>query len=120
MLRAVMEGYKVVWPADVRGIDNHVTHDHQIFDLLEFTYEHVALPVSHGFHSYFGHHHFEYDQEAGQRQFADEVNRLFERNGVAFQLKDGQVERLVALSTSMAWHRNGQGSTSTCRGFRRR
>ena len=95
MLRTVMEGFKVIWPADARVMDDEETHDHQVFDLLEFTYEHVALPVPQGFHSYFGHHHYDYDQEEGRRQFAEEVNRLFERNGVAFQLKEGQVERLV-------------------------
>lgn len=95
LLRGVMEGFKVVWPADARVRDDDETHDHQIFDLLEFTFEHVALPVPGGFHSYFGHYHYDYDQEEGRRQFAEEVNRLFERNGVAFQLRDGQVERLV-------------------------
>ena len=43
----------------------------------------------------FQHHHFGYDQDAGRAQFAAEVNRLFERNGIAYQLHDGQVERLV-------------------------
>jgi len=36
-----------------------------------------------------------YDQDAGRAQFAAEVNRLFERNGIAYQLHEGQVERLV-------------------------
>lgn len=47
------------------------------------------------YHSYFSHSHHDYDQEAGRKDLAEEVNRLFERNGIAFQLHDGQVERLV-------------------------
>jgi hypothetical protein len=94
-LRAMMEGFKVIWPEDARRMDDDQTHDHQIFDLLEFAYEHIARPIPGDFHPYFRHYHYEYDQEEGRKQFAEEINRLFERNGVAFQLKDGQLERLV-------------------------
>lgn len=92
-LKSVMEGYKVIWPRRAFGASQPT--DHQVFDLLEFTYEHVAFPISTGLHSYYRHHHYRYDHEAGRQQFAADVNRLFERNGIAYQLHDGQVERLV-------------------------
>jgi hypothetical protein len=92
-LKAAMEGYRIVWPR--RPIGARQATDHQVFDLLEFTYEHVALPISTGLHPYFQHHHYRYDRDLGRQQFAADVNRLFERNGIAFQLHDGQVERLV-------------------------
>jgi hypothetical protein len=94
-LRASMEGFRVIWPEDARVRDDDETSEGQIFDLLEYAYEHIARPVPHGHHSYFGHYHYDYDQAGGRGQFTEEVDRLFERNGVAFQLKDGQVERLV-------------------------
>jgi hypothetical protein len=94
-LKAVMEGYRVIWPRDALVREDLRPSDPQVFDLLEFTYEHVALPIQNSYHSFFQHHHFGYDQGEGRRQFAAEVNRLFERNGIAYQLHDGQVERLV-------------------------
>jgi hypothetical protein len=94
-LRNNMMGYKVIWPSDAKRLDREEISDIQIFDLLEYAWEHVAKPRPGGFHSYFGHSHHDYDQDTGRKQLAEEVNRLFERNGIAFQLKDGQVERLV-------------------------
>ncbi|MFP5231340.1 MAG: hypothetical protein ACLGQX_01795, partial [Acidobacteriota bacterium] len=79
-LKAVMEGYRVIWPRRPFGASQPT--DHQVFDLLEFTYEHVAFPSSTGLHSYFQHHHYRYDRDAGRQQFAADVNRLFERNGI--------------------------------------
>lgn len=94
-LRAAMDGYKVIWPRDAFALEDEEPSDSQVFDLLEFTFEHIARPVPQDFHPFFLHHHYKYDQDGGRRQFAEEVNRLFERNGIAFQLNDGQVERLV-------------------------
>jgi hypothetical protein len=93
-LKAAMDGYRVIWPRDALVQEDNRPSDHQMSDLLEFTYEHVALPVQNSYHSFFQHHHFGYDQGEGRRQFAQEVNRLFERNGIAYQLHEGQVERL--------------------------
>ena len=42
-----------------------------------------------------GHTHYSYNQEAGRTKFEGEVNRLFERNGLAFELKQGQVTRMA-------------------------
>lgn len=94
-LRNNMAGYQVIWPGDARRLDHDELSDIQIFDLLEYAYEHVAQPLPGGYHSYFSHYHHDYDQQVGRKQLEDEVNRLFERNGIAFQLHDGQVERLV-------------------------
>lgn len=94
-LRINMAGYQVIWPGDARRLDHEELSDIQIFDLLEYAYEHVAQPLPGGYHSFFSHYHHSYDQQAGRKQLVDEVNRLFERNGIAFRLHDGQIERLV-------------------------
>jgi hypothetical protein len=94
-LKNNMAGYQVIWPSDARRLDHEEITDVQVFDLLEYAYEHIAHPLPGGFHSYFSHSHHDYDQDAGRKQLEEEVNRLFERNGLAFQLHDGQVERLV-------------------------
>jgi hypothetical protein len=77
------------------SLDEDELSDAQIFDLLEFSFEHVAKPVPRDFHSYFSHQHYDYDQPAGRHELALEVNRLFEHNGLAYELRDGQVERLA-------------------------
>jgi hypothetical protein len=94
-LRDVMNGFDVIWPHDAAAIRENRPTDPQVFDLLEFTYEHIALPVSYAYHGFFHHDHFNFDQPEGRRRFTDEVNRLFERNGIAYQLHEGQVERLT-------------------------
>ncbi len=94
-LRTNMAAYQVIWPSDARRLDHEEITDIQIFDLLEYSYEHVARPLPGGYHSFFSHTHHDYDEGSGRKQLEEEINRLFERNGIAFQLKDGQVERLV-------------------------
>jgi hypothetical protein len=52
--------------------------------------------------SYWGHSHYKYDQAAGRTKFTAEVNHIFERNGMAFQLRDGRVERLLPFELQEA------------------
>ncbi len=99
-LKTMMKAYGVIWPADQkdcwrRGEDEQVPSDGEVFDLIEFSYEHVSEPTAHDFHSYFGHSHYSYNQQTGRQKFEEEVNRLFERNGMAFQLQHGEVTRLA-------------------------
>lgn len=90
-LREAMKGYGVLWPADADRSDPPA--DGVLFDLLEFSYELVAEAQDPSFHSYMGHTHYSYDQDAGRERFAQDVNRLFERNGMAFELTHGEVIR---------------------------
>ena len=69
--------------------------DHHAFDLLEFAYEYVALPNAYDSHSYWGHSHYTYDREAGRGRFTEDVNRIFERQGLAFEVAHGEVTRMA-------------------------
>ncbi|WP_250487003.1 AbiJ-NTD4 domain-containing protein [Caballeronia sp. GaOx3] len=93
-MKAMMKGYGLLWPVDGFDADTW-TSDTHVFDLLEFSYECIALPEPGNFHSFFAHHHYSYDQDAGRARFTADVNRLFERNGIAFELKDGEIVRLA-------------------------
>jgi hypothetical protein len=62
-LKTALGGYKVIWPEDWPDRDRLWPADPQIFDLLEFSYEHVALPKAYGFHSFFSHDHLSYDTD---------------------------------------------------------
>lgn len=94
-LEAGLAAYKVIWPRDWPKEDGHWPTDPQLFDLVEFLYEHAGLPEAYARHSFFSHDHLSYDQEAGRAKFEQDINRFFERNGLAFELKHGEVTRLA-------------------------
>jgi hypothetical protein len=99
-LKRTVDGYGLIWPADIlraarTGEEVMSITDGHVFDLLEFSFELVAQPSEGSFHSYMGHMHYSYDQEGGRHRFTEDVNRLFERNGIAFQLRDGEIVRLA-------------------------
>jgi hypothetical protein len=93
-LQRTMEGYGLLWPRQ-QFDEGNLPADGELFDLVEFAHEHVAEALNPKFHSYGSHSHYEYDQDSGRQRFADDVNRIFERNGMAFELIDGEVTRIA-------------------------
>lgn len=91
-LRTMMATFGVIWPDGGRDEE---TDDGQVFDLIEFSYEYIAEPKEGDFHSYWNHSHYDYDEEAGRATFQQEVNRIFERNGIAYSLEAGEVIRIA-------------------------
>jgi len=88
-LKAEVSG--VLWPLNPEELPPHLA----ILDLLEFCYRAVGKPTAYGWHSFFRHDHLNYDEEAGRTFFRDDVNRLFARNGIAYELReDGQIKRI--------------------------
>ncbi len=69
-----------------------------ILDLVEFIAASIGRPIEGDYHSYFRHHHLSFDRDAGLEGFRAEVNALFVRNGVAYELTpDGTVRRILPL-----------------------
>ncbi|MDO8250503.1 MAG: hypothetical protein Q7T78_12420 [Rhodoferax sp.] len=67
-----------------------------ILDFIEFVYAAVAKPILGKYHDFFSHHHLTFDQEAGREEFRATVNRIFARNGVAFEvLSAGRIVRVL-------------------------
>jgi AbiJ N-terminal domain 4 len=67
-----------------------------ILDFVEFVWANVGKPMKMEYHSYHRHHHLRFDIEEGQAVFCDDVNRLFSRNGVAYELTAaGQIRRIL-------------------------
>lgn len=87
--------------AEVPGIELPLLWDSPpdtpvILDLLEFCAASVGQPVQGSYHSFFRHHHLSWERESGLASFVADVNLLFSRNGVAFELTpDGQACRLL-------------------------
>src|ERR1022692_3630149 len=68
----------------------------EVLDLVEFAYQKIAEPQRGGFHDFFGHYHLGFDQAAGRAAFRAEINQIFERNGIAYELEEtGQVQRIA-------------------------
>ena len=67
-----------------------------ILDLIEFCWKSMGNPRSIGHHSYFKHDHLAFDEEAGRKEFREEIETIFRRNGIAYVLtEEGRVKRLV-------------------------
>jgi hypothetical protein len=87
-----------------------------ILDLLEFCARAVGEPIQNGFHSYFRHYHLNWDRESGLQRFVADVNMLFRRNAVAFELTaTGEARRVLPapLAEALGWtlFRSGDAET---------
>ena len=67
-----------------------------LMDLIEFCWQRVGKPEPYEFHEFFGHDHFNFDDELGRSEFRDAVNLIFRRNGLIYDLTDdGEIERIA-------------------------
>ena len=106
------------WPLEVE--EDALPSTLVVLDFIEFCYRIVAKPIQ-GYHhqrrkidpieevlsglisyrqndnfNFIEHHHLEFDKKKGECEFREEINRIFSRNGLAYELKDnGKIERLA-------------------------
>lgn len=67
-----------------------------ILDFIEFVHASVAKAIPGKYHDFFNHYHLTFDQEAGREEFRSTINRMFARNGIAFEmLPNGRIVRLL-------------------------
>lgn len=68
-----------------------------ILDFIEFCYAHLYDAVPGPIHTYFQHHHYTFPtSDKAQARFRDQINYLFQRNGIAFELSEqGKIQRLL-------------------------
>ena len=65
-----------------------------ILDLIEFCWRNIAEPIKLTYHSFFRHNHYSFNVEAGQQRFQNDINRIFDSNNLAYELrKEGFVTR---------------------------
>ncbi len=88
------EAADIEWPFNTSQVPTTL----KILDLVEFCHRHVSKALRGSHHSYFDHHHLTFDRAAGQAQYRERINRLFARNGLAYQLGDeGKIIRLAPV-----------------------
>lgn len=74
-----------------------------ILDLVEFVYRHVGAPIEGQYHPFFQHYHLDFDEAAGKRSFCSDINRLFARQGLAYELSDtGLISRVATTPTELS------------------
>lgn len=89
------------------GSSHDSASDLEVFDAIEFCWKHVAQPIELHHHPYYGHYHLSFDQPSGREDFCRDVEEIFRRNGVAYQLtEDGRIERLLPPEFGMAASRS--------------
>ena len=65
-------------------------------DFVEFVWQHAAKPVVGWHHEFYRHHHLTFDVDAGCDEFREQMNTLFARNGLAYEIAvDGRIHRLL-------------------------
>jgi hypothetical protein len=67
-----------------------------VLDFIQFCFAYVSKPIKGSYHEYLRHYHLSFDTEAGKKEFRERVNRIFSRNGIAYELKeDGNIIRIA-------------------------
>lgn len=82
----------VNWPLDKFELPQ--TYD--ILEFLEFCGSAVGKVQEGNYHNFYRHHHLSWKREEGLVEFAEEVNRIFSRNAIAFHMNQfGQITRTL-------------------------
>ncbi|HLG56369.1 MAG TPA: hypothetical protein VI485_13620 [Vicinamibacterales bacterium] len=74
-----------------------------VLNVIEFVDDHVAEPIVRTRHDYFGHNHLDFNGPAGKAKYRTEINDLFKRYGLAYQL---------TVSAHLKLRKSGLSSTS--------
>lgn len=89
-----------------------------ILDILEFCARAVGQPIEGSWHDFYKHYHLSWDQVAGLAAFVADVNLIFARNGLAFEMGgDGKIRRILpaGLRAALIQARFASGDKETDR-----
>lgn len=77
-----------------------------ILDFLEFVAKNIASVRKGDYHSFWRHYHLEFDHDAGLNNFRNEINTIFGRNQIAFEMdENGKIQRVLGTATGHAIER---------------
>jgi hypothetical protein len=97
----------ILWPLN----HDEVPCTLAILDFLEFCHRVVAKAIEGDYHSFFGHSHLSFEPEAGQLIFRQDINRIFARNGLVYEImangdrsaSPSDIERITYDSNVCDW-----------------
>jgi len=70
----------------------------ELFDMIEFLYDHISKPLEGYFHSYSGcgYHYHTFDASSGRREYRDRISQLLESYKTGFEISDsGEILELA-------------------------
>jgi hypothetical protein len=88
-----------LWPL-LKAIETYKEDD--LFDMIEFLYDHISKPLDGYFHSFSGcgYHYSTFDVASGQREFRERVNDLMGAYRSGFEVSEsGEILELSPLGT---------------------
>ena len=76
-----------------------------VMRMIEFCWKSIGKPQMLGYHDFFKHHHLTFEIEAGQQEFRETVNDIFQCNRLAYELTEqGNIQRLLEPEVSQTMH----------------
>ena len=84
-----------MWPIYDKCMDYS---EDDIFDVIEFIFDHISKPIEGNYHSYSGcgWHYHTFDKKAGQDEFRSEINLILKDYSTGFELStNGEIYELV-------------------------
>ena len=110
--QVVAEIPEIEWPLKAEELNDSFSYSDPIpfapdtfaiLDLLEFIFREISQPIQGEYHSYFRHYHLSFTKDIGQSSFCETINRLFSRNGIAYELQsNGQISRVLPAQLESA------------------
>ena len=92
-LAAKAELPEMSWPPSEDSVPDTLV----ALDFVEFCDRYITKAERSSYHSFFAHHHLRFDRDAGQAEFREHVERIFARNGLAYELgDDGKISRVAS------------------------
>jgi len=75
------------------SLDQNAPDTETVLDLLDFVGQHIAFPVEESWHSFFKHHELSFDVRKGRVAFRRDVEEIFARTGIAYQIDSRMMVR---------------------------
>lgn len=92
---------EIDWPLNPQALPPKLA----VLDLIEFCFQSTGEPVQRDYHSFYKHYHLNFNQREGQDSLREDINLLFARNGIAFELsEEGAITRLAPEGIREALH----------------
>lgn len=80
------------WPPNAGDLPRTLV----VLDFVEFCHRHVANPIQISHHSYYRHNHLDFNRDEGRSEFRENINRIFARNGMDYELQEsGKIQRIA-------------------------
>ena len=76
-----------------------------VMDMIQFCWKSVGKPEQFSYHDFGSHSHLKYNIDLGKEEFRQEINEIFQRSELAFELTvEGNIERVLPPEVAKIVH----------------